>query len=117
MFDRLQKGVNGVGQVCTVRDHLSGIESQQLFIVGVHGRRCCGWHLNRRIVRLGHQEIVIAAQLLRQRGSQLLSLLRHNLSRIKIHVVVILAGAAIITAARGNDRRSLEKQRGISLRT
>lgn len=117
MLHRLQKGVDGVSQVRAVRDDLGDIEGQQLFIVGIHGRRCRGWHLNRGIVRLGNQQIIIAAQLLRQRGSQFLSLLRYDLSRVEIYVVIILPGAAIVTAARGDDRRSLKEQRGISLRT
>lgn len=59
MLDCLHEGVNGVSQVIAMCDHLGGIESQQLFVVGIHGCRCRGWHLNRGIVRLGHQEIVI----------------------------------------------------------
>lgn len=54
MLHRLQKGVDGVSQVCTVRDDLGDVEGQQLLIAGIHGRRCRGWHLNRGIVRLGH---------------------------------------------------------------
>jgi len=115
MLHRLQKGVDGVSQVCTVRDDLGDVEGQQLLVVGVHGRRGRGWHLNRGIVRLGHQQIIVAAELLRQRGSQFFSLLRYNLSRVEIYVVIILSGAAIVAAARGDDRRSLEEQCGISL--
>jgi len=69
VLHRLQKGVDGVSQVRAVRDDLGDVEGQQLLVVGIHGRRCRGWHLNRGIVRLGHQQIIIAAQLLRQRGS------------------------------------------------
>lgn len=117
VLDRLQEGVDRVSQVRAVRDRLSGVEGQQLLVVGVHGRRCRGWHLNGRIVRLRHQQIVIAAQFLRQRGPELLALLRHDLSRVEIHVIVILPGAAVVAAARGDDRGPFEEQRGIPLRT
>lgn len=116
MLNRLQKGIDGVSQVRAMRDHLRDIEGQQLFVVGVHGRRCRGWHLNCRIVRLRHEQIVITAKFLWQRGPQFLSLFCHDLTRVQIHVIIILAGAAIVATARGDDRCPFEKQRGIPLR-
>ena len=115
MLDRLHEGVNGVSQVITMRDHLGGVESQQLFVVRIHGRRCTGWHLNRGIVRLGYQQIVIATKLLWQRCPHFLSLLRHHLPRVEIHVIVILAGAAVVAATGRNDRRPFEQQGRVPL--
>lgn len=115
VLDRLHEGVNRVSQVIAMRDHLGGIESQQLFVVGVHGCRCRGWHLNRGIVRLGYQQIVIAAKLLGQGCSHFLALLRHHLSRVQVHVIVILACPAIVAAAGRDDRRPFEQKRRITL--
>ena len=115
VLDRLHEGVDRVSQVVAMRDHLGGVEGQQLFVVRVHGCRCRGWHLNRCIVRLGYQQIVIATKLLGQGRPHLLPLLRHHLSRVKIHVIVILPCPAIVTATGRDDRRPLEEKRRVTL--
>lgn len=115
MLDRLHEGVNRVSQVIAMRDHLGGVEGQQLFVVWVHGCRCRGWHLNRGIVRLGHQQIVIAAKLLGQGRPHLLALLRHHLPRVQIHVIVILPCPAVVAATGRDDRRPFEQKRRVTL--
>lgn len=115
MLDRLHEGVNGVCQVIAMRDHLGGIESQQLFVVRIHGCRSTGWHLNRGIVRLRYQEIVITTEFLRQRCPHFLPLLRDHLPRVEIYVIVILAGTAVVAATGRNDRRPFEQQGRVPL--
>lgn len=117
VLDRLHEGVNGVSQVIAMRDHLGGIESQQLFVVGIHGCRCGGWHLNRGIVRLGYQQIVITTEFLRQRCSHFLPLLRHYFPRVQTYVIVILSGATVVAATGRDDRRPFEQQRRVPLFT
>lgn len=109
MRDRLHEGVYGMSQVVAMRDHLGGIESQQLFVAGIHGCGGRGWHLNRRIVRLGYEKIVVPTKFLRQCCAEFFSLLRYHFPRIQVHVIVILPDAAVVAASGRDDRRPFEK--------